>query len=45
MPSEFVRDHLKTIFDNRTYKFNPIPIASVATRTLQEFLGSLNFCA
>lgn len=27
------------------YKFKPIPIALVATKTLQEFLGSLNFAA
>lgn len=28
-----------------TYKFKPIPIALVATKTLHEFLGSLNFAA
>lgn len=28
---------------NETYKFNPIPIASVATIILHLLLGSLNF--
>ena len=31
--------------EHSTYKFNPIPTASVATNTLQLFSGSLNFFA
>lgn len=44
MTHEFQQGNNKTI-NFTTYKFNPIPMASVATRTLHEFLGSLNFCA
>lgn len=34
-----------TYICQKIYKFKPIPIALVATKTLQEFLGSLNFAA
>lgn len=30
---------------HETYKFKPIPMALVATKILQELLGSLNFAA
>jgi hypothetical protein len=30
---------------NMTHRFSPMPMASVATRTLQELSGSLNFWA
>jgi len=33
------------MYTDNTYKFKPIPIALVATRTLQGLLGSLNFAA
>ena len=35
----------KIKFLNLTYRFKPMPIASVATIILQEFEGSLNFSA
>lgn len=43
--TEFIRSGCYLVDCFGTYKFNPIPIASVATIILHGFLGSLNLAA